>query len=411
MPRSRDLVALSAILVAPLVAALALTQQEPRDLADMIAPAPTDDCPELDAPASDPPAPLPAVAEPAPEEVPFEWIVARPDEPAEPPAPLPTSTTRDPGQLMLMHDGELILHSAPEYAWSFGKVAVDARPGHLTVSRRVKLDRLPEPQRALAGATIIAHEADGSTCVGTVGDMRLQLEEEGEVYSGMVADDDDLDDFDPTEPPTDRRALNAAARDSLSSPGEDVFLVADQRNAAGRACTGVWARRADLPAPAVYGRRELSERDSRALVVAVLAVVREQPEFRDLERRYAAYVRDDGGPEQQDWNTLVADTTVARRWDEIGGPRRIVSVEVGPAAEACSGEFGERIALLLEQTGDTFVRLDQPSWIGIEALMDIERDGTLEAVSSGDWYFHRESHAAADSVADAFTISYTGCPC
>lgn len=408
MPRSRDLAALTAILVAPLAAALVL--QPP-------------DCPD----PGPPPAPLPASAAPlaAPEPAPPDAPLPAPL-PAAEPAPTPAepaqlvvqpvySALRDPSQFMLMHGTDLVLGSAPDYAWSSGKITVDADEMRLVASRRVKPGRLPDLQRALADANVVVHAADGSTCVAAVGPVRIQLEEEGEVYVGLS--EGEGDDADPTQPPVDDEpGLLETAREGLRASGEGVHLVARQRNDAGRACTGVWARRADLPAPAVFGRRELSDDEARALGASVLGLVREQPEFRDLERGYAEYLAqfDEPDLDTPDWNALVADTTVARRWDEVGGPRRILSVEVGPTPEICSGAFGDRFAVFLEQQGDRLVRLPQPGWLDVEALMDLERDGTLEAVSHGDLFIRRQSHSAgpnAAAVTDTFTIPFHGCPC
>lgn len=406
MPRTREVVVLSAILTAPL-AALLVTSWEtapppPVQEAMLEAPPPAEEVAALE-----------LVVEPAPEPAPAEVsaevsaeVTAAPPAPEVPPA-------RDPSQFMLMHGPDLVVSSATEPTWSAGKLRWKLEPWRLIVSQRVTPERLPDPLRALMGARVTVYGADGGACVTDVGAMRVQYEEEGEIVSDYGLDEGG-DGEAPGQPSA--QAIAALAKQEFGLGKMDRHLLARQRRADGRACEGVWARRSDLPAPAVFGARHLDEPEARALATSVLAALRQQPEFGALERKYAAYLREysDDLEDPRSWSDLVADTVVARRWDEVGGPRRIVTVEVGPAPEACSGAFGERAAVFFEERAGTLERLPQEGWLDLVAVMDIDRDGTLEVVTHGDDYTRRQSLAAGPNAAiftDALTIPFLGCPC
>jgi len=408
MPRTREVVVLSAILTAPLAALLVTASETPPPTpvqeAMSCAPAPAED------------APLELVVEPAPAPEPATVEVSaevNAEVSAAPPAPEPPPG-RDPSQLMLMHGPDLIVRGSAEPTWSAGKLRWKLEPWRLIVSQRAAVERLPDPLRALVGARVTVYGADGGACVADVGPMRVQYEETGEIAIDYGLTEEGADGEAPA-PPSDQ-AVAALARQEFELGKRDRHLVARQRRADGRACEGVWARRSDLPAPAVFGQRELGEPEARALATSVLAALRQQPEFGELERKYAAYRREseDHLDEPRAWSDLVADTIIARRWDEVGGPRRIVTVEVGPAQEPCSGAFGERVAVFFEERAGTFERLPQEGWLDVEAVMDVDRDGTLEVITQGDAEIRRQSRAAGPAAAtfvDALTIPFHGCPC
>lgn len=400
MARTRDLVALSAILLAPLALLLAqpvLVEQEP-------AAEPAPDI-ALEPPAVDaaPPVVAPPPVEPAP-------VVAEPPpvDPA-PPAAEPPPVDRDPGQAMLLHHDALVLHSAAAPDWSSGKLGITAEPGHLRLTRPTRWDRLPGPVRALEAARVVVYAADGSSCVAAVGPARLQLEQHGEVFM-----DDDLS-ADPYDPPANKRVLRNMAQKSFENGG-DLLLLAALGEVEGQTCRGLWARRADLPAPAVFGRRDLPDDEAAALTAAALAVVREQPEFAAMRTDYLEYYADISEEDRHmwpDWDALVAANFSAVRWDEVGGPRRIVAVTLRAVPEPCSANFDGGLALFLEQRDGGLVRLAQPGIYDIGALMDIDRDGLFEAVTSEgtEGYVLHAEGAGAAAFADSFSIPYYGCPC
>lgn len=394
MARTRDLAALSAIFVFPLAALLLIKsgqQQPPSGPAPALAPI------ELAAPEPTP-APTPA---PAP-----AW------EPAVTPAPV----VRDPAQAMLLHGDALVVATTVESDWATGRLAVTARPGHLIAQKPVSWDRLSNSARSLADAAVIVYDADGSACVATVTAPRLHLERTGEVFP--AAFDADGDPYDSYAPPASKQQ----SRNFKKMMGEvfegssDRLLLATQRAQNQRPCLGVWARRADLPAAQVFGRRPASDADLDALVASALPLVRLQPEFAALATAYAehlAILERHGGGEEPDWDAFVAANLSVTRWDEIGGPRRIVSVELRLPPESCSNQFSGSLALLLEQHPDRLTRLPQPGFHDLQALMDIDRDGVLEAVTTsiyGEQRLEAEGPGAA-AVADGFTIEYHGCPC
>lgn len=401
MARTRDLVALSAILVAPLAAILvsqALLPAEPESV-----PAPVTEPAPVVAPAPAPsPAPEPVVAS-APE------VTPAPVTAPEPPVAAPTSG-RDPAEAMLLYKDALVLDTHADIAWASGRAAITAEHSHLLATRSVRWDRLPAPVRGLEGATVVVYDSDGSTCITTVDAARLHLERSGDIY-GEFADES----HESWLPPTSKSAVRDLVK-SMFAAADDLLLLGAQASEDGRACEGLWARRADLPAPIVFGRRTPPEAERDALSEEALAVVRAQPEFVALAAEHARHVEQlDAGSrdDEPDWDTFVATNFRVELWHELGGPRRYVSVELRLRDPMpCSDDFVGSLALLLEQRGDRLVRVDQESWYDLAALMDLDRDGVLEGVSrDGDHTALRADDRSAASVRDEFFIPFIGCPC
>lgn len=397
MAFSRDLVALSAIFVAPLAAILAsqafLTAPTPAPeviAPHEVAPAPDVSAPEALAPeAPAPEAPAPVAPAPAPEPQRVEG--------------------RDPNQAMLVHGDTLVVHTTPELAWAEGRATIKAKPGHLIASKPVSWDRIPEPARALSGATVVVYDTDGSTCVASVGAARLQHEETGDIYPEMA----DLD-YGAFEPPA-KSVLRDMVK-KIFARGGNLLLLAGQQGQDKKPCRGVWARRADLPAPVVFGRRSSSGEETAALAAEALTVVRAQPEFAQIAGEYASWLAGLGpemAAQEATWEQFVAANLRVTRWDEVGGPRQVLSVELGPHdREPCSYEFAGGAALLLERGADGLVRLDQPGWFDLSALADIDRDGVLEGfIHAHDSGQIEVVTASASTLADSFYIPFTGCPC
>lgn len=400
MARTRDLVALSAILVAPL-AAILVSQALPS--LDAPAPAGLEPLAALE-PVAPAPTPAPSVVEPpvAPHIAPA--IAESPAAPVLPPA------GGDAGQAMLVRKDALVLHTHAELRWASGRPVIKAEPSHLLATRSVRWDSLPERLRGLEGATMVVHAADGSTCVAGVEAPRLHLEQIGDVFHAM--DDDGHESF---EPPTDKAVLRDMVK-QLFAEEDDLLLLARQRAADGRACEGLWARRADLPPATVFGRRGADEAEAAALKTEVAAIVRAQPEFTALAGEYAEYLAPMDAERRADlpaWDEFVATNLSAIAWHEIGGSRQIVSVELQLVDRmACSDDFGGSLALLLERRAGRLVRFDQPGWLGLTALMDLEGDGVLEAVTDDGFETVLRTHDPSGAeLRDAYSVPYVGCPC
>ena len=179
MPRTRDIVALSAILVAPLVATLIVTRSSHDDTAPVAAePTPV-------VAVVEPPRVEPATVEPPKVETPPAPPPVEPPTPATEDKPAEPALERDPGQLMLVVDNDLVLHTGPDVAWSSGKLNIVARSARLSVSKKADLDKLPAPVRAAASSTVTVYGSDGGACVATVGAVRVDVTQTGEAYMGL----------------------------------------------------------------------------------------------------------------------------------------------------------------------------------------------------------------------------------
>jgi hypothetical protein len=181
-----------------------------------------------------------------------------------------------------------------------------------------------------------------------------------------------------------------------------------QAKPTGRGCTGVWARRADLPTPIVFGRRPVAAGE-RAQVRGLLDT---QPAVVALRAERAEYYAD-MPPEDADaaaagWSAFLDDTLELAAWDEIGGTRRYVTAQVGSEAEGCDG-FGERAAVLFIRDGAALVPQPGPGFLDPRAVMDIDRDGHLEAVTADGHTL--ESRAEASPLTRHYAFPDLGCGC
>ncbi|PCC70400.1 hypothetical protein SAMN02745121_07932 [Nannocystis exedens] len=404
MARTRDLVALSAILVAPL-AAILVSQTLPSVAVDAATGSEPPSTPEPLAPAPS----MPAAVEPPP-----------PVSPAAAPGPVSPQPTAAPvlplaagglvGEAMLVRKDALVLDTHADLRWASGRAVIKAEPSHLLATRAVRWDSLPERLRGLAEATMIVHAADGSTCVAGVGEPRLHLEQIGDVFHSI-----DADGIESFAPPTDKAVLRDMVKTQFAE-ADDLLLLARHRSAAGRPCEGLWARRADLPPATVFGRRDAGPAEAAALKAEVAAVVRAQPEFAVLAGEYAEYLAPMDTERRADlpaWDDFVAANLKTVAWHEIGGSRQIVSVELQLIDRmACSDEFGGSLALLLERRDGQLVRLGQPGWLGLAALMDLEGDGVLEAVTDDGFETVLRTHDPNGvERRDGYSVPYIGCPC
>ena len=156
---------------------------------------------------------------------------------------------------------------------------------------------------------------------------------------------------------------------------------------------------------------ELDADVERMLRAQVLAAIADLPEVVSLRAEFAAYragydreVRD-GLPS---WKTYRDEHLVVTRWDEVGGGRSFVNVELGDGGEACGDMFAGQRFLLFALKGGALVQQPGAGFKRPQALMDLERDGTLEAVTLGGG---RLGGAADEAVVQRFEIPYHGCPC
>lgn len=340
--------------------------------------------------------PEPAAQEPAQVIVEPAQVIAEPAQVIVEPAPPPVEPAPGSGVGMLMYDGQLVLATAPDLTWSKGQLREHRQDWSVRVSKRVVADRLPEPLRALSDARMIVYAADGSTCVASTraDDLTIHARQDGELF--------DPEDGEDEVSPEQRRATL-----------EEVFAEAQllrarlHRDPGSRACEGLWARPAALAAPAVFAAHALdtdAEAPLRAQLLPQLAEMPRLKAFGKAYREHIAEVGDDSVP----WSTYMRDTLQITRWDEIGGTRSYVNVIVGDGGEPCSTMFYEQVALLFSLEAGALVPLDDPGFIDPMAVMDLERDGHLEAVTQGG--LQLESRGPAGTV-QGFEIPYHGCPC
>ena len=378
MPRSKlDTLIYATILLTPMAVAAGYLAFTPAPAPTIVEVPVASACPE---PA--------ALAPPACE--PSEPAASTPT-PAVEPAPAIDPASRQAGAGMLLYDHQLVLATAPDLTWSKGQLRDHKLEWAVAVSKRVDTTRLPDPLRALADARVIVYAADGSTCTATTRPDGLTIH--GRQDGELAYPDEGHDEVTPAQQQAVREQVFAEAQ-----------LLRARLHRDGERCDGVWARAAALPAPAVFAARDDEDPALRERVLAALAP---SPRLEALARSYRHH-NDESGAEQPEWPVYLRDTLQVTRWDELGGARSYLNVVVGDGGEACSGLFSDQLAVLFAVTDDGLVLLDQPGFIHPLAIMDLERDGQLEAVTEGG--MHLESRGLPGTV-QRFEIPYHGCPC
>lgn len=378
MARSRhDTLIFATILLTPMAVAAVYIAAQPE-------PEPVVIVREILTPVETPPVEAPQVVETLP-------IEAAPAVPVHTPEPMPLG-----GAGMLVHDRQLVLSTAPDLTWSKGQIKAYFGEDGVTASKAVDPRRLPAELQAVADARVVFYDGHGNTCSATTSPnlLRIYGRQDGEV----VYPEEGSDEVTPAQRREVQQQVFAEAQLLLARP---LPPIGDSER-----CNGLWARRADLPAPAVFGR---SRRDPD-VTAEILAKIDEQPTVRALAAEYADYraerqAYDDGVPT---WHDFRKASMTVDRWDEIGGPRSFVNVVIGDGGEACSDMFSSRVAVLFALEEGKLVPQADAGFIDPVALMDLERDGHLEAVTEGAYKLESRGPAG---VLQSFDFPYHGCPC
>ncbi len=344
------------------------------------------------------PTPAPSVAEPEP--TPVAEPEPEPEPDAEPAPALPVN----PGAAMLMYDHQLVVASDPDIGWATGPLKVHTVLGGEAVSKAVDRSLLPPVLAELYDARVVVYAEDGSTCTSTVGAMSIYGREDGDVYFDSLIDNYD-DDGDPN--PSLAELLRTRQR---------IFKEAQVLRAklTTRGCDGVWARRADLPAPALFAEVKATA-DPDPLFAEVLKVVQRVPEVANLRANYQIYREDTANHNPDDppgsWTEWLQQNITVQRFDEVGGPRSFVNVVIGNGGEPCTSEdFYDRVAVMFSRQGERLKALEDPGFFGPAMLMDIDGDGHLEAITEAGRRLESRSSLAAN-LERAYDFPFIGCSC
>ncbi len=355
-------VVFAAILLTPLAASLAyLALESASTEASTVIVAPT---PASVAPAA-PLAPVaaPVAVSPPPAEL---TTASEPAAPVEAAAPVePVEEEARPllaaNEALLMHDGALVLAANPSLAWGTGRMKVDPIDAGYTVHREVAIERLPASLQAVIGARYNLYSAEGGICDAQVSGVSLYGEETGQHF---------------TE--SDEKPTRADMREMAKELDNGTYVL-EARLAAPDGCTPVWARSADLPPPIVFARGI----DDPSLRPRVLEHMKTLRGIRRMSAERRGYLRDLDAEErskQLPWAAFLDAQLKFVRWDEIGGTRGFVTAQV-THDDGCGGFNPDPVTMLFELNGDILTPHADPGFLDPIALMDVDRDGHLEAVT------------------------------
>lgn len=274
-------------------------------------------------------------------------------------APAPASAAsvglRAPG-FMFVTRGAVVLESEADAAWGTGptrrkRVDEYAVEGH----RDVDASKLPASLQGLSGVAVTMYGANGRVCDARLGALSLYGYASGEEV--------------PADP--------GAGEDTLPSM---PHLVAGFTATGGDCQAALWARRADLPPPAVFVAQRRVE---PALVARARAASETKAALSRMEALYAEFTASMSaqGDRAVAWPKFVTKHLRTRAWTQQGGGRTLVMVELGdPENIRCDAYFTESAALMFEVVGDGLRLLGgEVPWRPV-AVFDADVDGTLEVL-------------------------------
>jgi len=395
------------ILIAPLAATIGYFALTP---VSTPTPAITDPAPIVAAPVVAPPiATTPVVTAP----VIAPPIAAPLAAPVVQPGPLTATPTivSGPGGAVIMYEHQLALSTDGELDWTTGEVRSNG-PSGIAASKAVDTTLLPDPLKPLVGAAFNLYSADGRQCTANTGAFSL--------YGRLDREPEFGDDGDPRPPTTDE--IKGLAGSILESAELLLAGLTDDT------CDGVWARRADFTPPTVFGLVALDKPSRAALQPRLLALLEAHPNIAGLRNAYKAHRRDkikankesaaydkahpdevnpDAAPRQTPpaWDEFLRTSLTLTRWDEVGGARKLLNVVVGRDGDMCQ-VFVDKAAAIFTLEGEGLQVMPGPGFLGPRAIMDVERDGKLEAVVS-----HGTLETRGPNSFPSFNFDPYECPC
>ena len=190
------------------------------------------------------------------------------------------------------------------------------------------------------------------------------------------------------------RCLYAHGFARVAACTADVWIAEPSRNAAGIAAV------------------TLDEAAQAALKDRVLAVIEAQPAVVDLRMAFDAYLseysRNNDEPAELTWPEFLRNSLKLSRWDELGGPRQLLNVELGDGDQGCGDYFTDQVAVVFTLAGEQLQPHSDAGFIGPVAVMDLERDGHLEAVTADGHTIETRGPAITHQ---SFEFPYNGCRC
>ncbi|MCB9707093.1 MAG: hypothetical protein H6711_34950 [Myxococcales bacterium] len=295
--------------------------------------------------------------------------------------------------LGLVYEGKLVIRADVDRRWASGVIHHTYQDGSFTAWRGVAHERLPAAIAAMRGTSVVVHGAEGRSCVAEIGELSIYAEEFGDIF------------WSEAEVPT-RSERRAHARTMLEEP---LALVATLKGAA--PCGDGLAWPIDAAPPVTYTRAPLDESARAALRSRVLPLLADEHEYREMAAGYASYLVELGPEEAEEsgsWDDFVGRRLEVIGWREVGGPRRLLAVELRDEYVGCGDGFDGEAAWLFEVVDGELRRLPQPGAFDIKVMLDADHDGALEHLSQvGD-----SLTLAGDVPAKrAFDVPFIGCPC
>ena len=291
-------------------------------------------------------------------------------------------------EALLLHEGQLVTVTSPDLSWAKGSPKVTPIDAGFEVRRAVELARLPASLQSIVGGRFVLYAADGSTCTAEATGLSIYGEETSQEY----ADDGRS------------RPTRSEAREKASELRSYAHVLEAKLNAA-EACTGLWARGADLPAPGRFVRQA----DDAALGQRVRALFETQAAFITLQtsrNEEVAEMNEEYRSTVPSWAVYLDKSFSYERWNEIDGPRSFITAQFD-IDEGCGG-FIASAAVIFELVGDELKLHHQRGFINPVALLDIDRDGKLEAITRDG---RRIETRGAKSLARRYDFPSSFCPC
>lgn len=308
--------------------------------------------------------------------------------------------------LFLARGGDLVLSSFPETGWGRGAVRGGVGGERLWARRAVVDERVPAAMGRVSGQEVVVHGIGGATCAAKVGALALYAEEYLEDEWGQAM-------------PTTRAGRRERVNEAMTDP---LALVAELEGPS--PCGDGIAWPAQAPAPIAYVRATMDPKEALELRSSVIPQLAAEPEFALLRRAYREYRRELPAAfraETDNFSKFVDAHLQVRSWQQQGGERELLIVELRDRGAVCGEGFDGRAVWLFEVGDGELRRLAREVDFDItvllgEAGVDDENGESLRWMIGGDVVGETLSLAGEPEPGGwegdiTFQVPVYGCPC
>ncbi|MCH9683375.1 MAG: hypothetical protein K0V04_18205 [Deltaproteobacteria bacterium] len=331
--------------------------------------------------------PPPAAVEPTPvvEEEPEPVVEPDPD-------PEPEPEPSDRIAFAFVNEAGIVLSTEAPASWGTGRLRKHAGPGQFRAAKRANSKQVPQSLWTQRGRTFDLYGAAGKVCTVRVGALSVIAQHEGpSLYDLFVPDGEWLEEADPADvdrvPYEQFDESSKTPRDirrkvwSYLGKDESAWLVAEPLD--DDSCKGaVWARDAQLPAPAVLHPSDEPSASSQQFIDRFSA----SDELAELRASHEEWKSESGNEvmaDYDDWEAIATRSpATVRSWLDVDDTPQRMELNFGEPGEGCGDGFYSEIERVDAMVDGEWTSTDSST--GALAIFDADLDGKWETLHGND---------------------------